>query len=63
MADELESKKELQNGCITISISSNTYFGSIKVSIYGQTECIYDEAQNAIDFINKNIDNKEENYG
>lgn len=66
---EINAKVAKSNKGVSIVIHANTYFGGMDVSINGYdlglSQDIYDCAQEAINFVKDNINDKKENqyYG
>lgn len=66
---EINAKVAKSNKGVSIAIHANTYFGGMDVSVNGYdlglSQDVYECAQEAIDFVKDNINDKKENpyYG
>ena len=66
---EINAKVTKGNKGVSIVIHANTYFGGMDISINGydlsSSQNVYDCAQEAIDFVKDNMNDKKENpyYG
>lgn len=66
---EINAKVVKGNKGVTVEVYANTYFGHVSATVEGSLldsdENVYECAQNTIDFVKQNIDDKKENpyYG